>query len=628
MFNGTGATTLFNVTIVNADGSFVYDTFDTAHGDALQQVTTVLADTSWSRWTYDTANAFAWSKEFAQYNTAGLLASDGGYNHDGSSWANWHDVAHGDAIYQADQTSASGTDHRTVWDTAGTQGWSSYVEDLTAAGQVVDQTFSNRDGTRTVNEYDAAHGYALQSQAVVQANGSTVLTVWDTAGTQGWTHYVEQVNSAGQDVGLTFSNRDGTTLVQSFDLAHGDQLQISDLHALDGTVHRMVYDTAATNPWSYYKADFDKVNHCVDQLFVNRDGTQTLDQYDPVHGYALLSHAVVQVDGSQTQTVYDTPGTDPWASYVATYAAGNVCTSETFTNRDGTTLTQSFDLAHGDKLQISDLHALDGTVHRVVYDTAGTNPWSYYRADFDKANHCVDQLFVNRDGTQTLNDFDPAHGYALLSTAVVQADGSQVQTIYDTSGTQSWSSEVNTFDVSGELLGQTFSMRDSTVSHVLTDSATHQFVAVTDAAVNTDVKMMIMNGSQMTSIDYSSSGHLNSVVYYDGSHSTNITSLTAASGMTLAAGQMNALTTTSTTGTVAQISVSAVCAGMFAAGGFTAGFFGVAFATAVCGAAGLLAQQINDRSQGGQGSSGLSGMTPDQARQYCDANPGVCTSHW
>ncbi len=162
VWNGNPANQAVSIDIQNDDGSFLYETFDLAHGDALEQSTLVRADKSYQQWVYDTAGVQSWIKMGTDYTASGQTIDSTSANRDGSTSNTYYDLAHGDLRYELDNIAAGGALRRTVYDTAGIQPWASYVLDLSAAGVQLDQTIYYRSGDTEFKTWDAAHGDALQ----------------------------------------------------------------------------------------------------------------------------------------------------------------------------------------------------------------------------------------------------------------------------------------------------------------------------------------------------------------------------------------------------------------------------------------------------------------------------------
>ncbi len=234
VWNGTATDQAVSVDIQNDDGSFLYETFDLAHGDALAQSTLVRTDKSYTQWVYDTAGVQGWTKTGTDYTAAGQTIDSTSANRDGSTTNTYYDLAHGDTRYEVDNIAVGGAIRRTVYDTAGVQPWTSYVLDLSVAGVQLDQTVYDRNGDTEFKTWDAAHGDALQQDTLVHADGTATQWTYDTANAHSWYQAVTDYRPGNLLADQTVYNRDGSTEVKSWDAAHGDALQADTFQTRTG----------------------------------------------------------------------------------------------------------------------------------------------------------------------------------------------------------------------------------------------------------------------------------------------------------------------------------------------------------------------------------------------------------
>ncbi len=248
----------------------------------------------------------------------------------------------------------------------------------------------------------------------------------------------------------TIYNRDGSTEVKSWDTPHGDALQVDTLQYTNGTVTQTIYDTADANSW-----DWSRIHKSgglmTDQLFHMPDGTQQLNLFDTAHGDALMSHSVVQADGSQVQTVWDTSGSMAWGSYVASDTATGQMTQQVFHNRDGSTLTVTY-LASGPVLSdtlitnaagVAIQHTqvmINGDVKQLVLDGSGN-------ASYEVIHH--------PDGSTDIIQQASEHGHVFQLDSTMDANGRDIQqtaTFHDGSFAKITYDSVNSAP-SGSFLG-------------------------------------------------------------------------------------------------------------------------------------------------------------------------------
>ena len=221
------------------------------------------------------------------------------------------------------QLLSSGNTRITLTDTTGSQAWADDVVTLNAAGQIVNQHYDWRAGqpfATTDMNYTNGRLYQMWQDP---AGGGYVMTQYDIAGTNQWSSFVQTVNAANQLVSLDYTMRAGNPYAQVLVQVTGGAVSSETDTYWNGGRQTEYYDTTGSEPWSEHTQIFNNQGQMVSDNYQWRAGqpyTVTGLNYSNGQLYQVWNDFQ---GGGYSLTQYDTTGLQPIAYFVQTVSAQN-----------------------------------------------------------------------------------------------------------------------------------------------------------------------------------------------------------------------------------------------------------------------------------------------------------------
>lgn len=197
---------------------------------------------------------------------------------------------------------SDGSRTTTIYDTTGTQSWSSRVSAYDGAGTLRTLTENNDDGSRLVTQYDADH-------------------------VQPWTSYTSIFASSGRLATLNIVGDDGIARATNYDITDTAAWSAQTGAGGAGTQSFNIVDTTDLFAWSSYVNVIDSNGSLLSQA-----GTRDLDQ-----GLA---------NGGHWLNAYDTAGVFSWSKYFNIYDPNGQLVWQSGTADNGTHWLTVFDPAN------------------------------------------------------------------------------------------------------------------------------------------------------------------------------------------------------------------------------------------------------------------------------------------
>ncbi|MFL9910180.1 hypothetical protein [Paraburkholderia sp. RL17-337-BIB-A] len=307
-------------------------------------------------------------------------------------------------------------------------------------------------------------------------NGNTTQDIYDTSG-----HLIQEndILSAGGETDHAI-NPDGTQTAMVFD-ANGHETEYATFGTNDVKTQDLFYDATT--------------GHLTQENDFNADGSQT-------------DH-IINSDGTQNAIVYNASGHE---TEYATFNTNGTKTQDLFYDATTGNLTRENDF-NADGSQTDHIINSDGTQNSVVFDAAG---------------HETEYATFNANGAKTQDLFYNATTGQLTQEDDFNADGSQIDRVYNTNGMQSATvfnaggheTEQATFDASGkiskdlvfdgktgaELQETDYNANGSGVAHIFNPDGTQNAAVFDPSGHISEYATYGTNGKLATDIFYDANG--------------------------------------------------------------------------------------------------------------------------
>ena len=474
---------------------------------------TTYDDTTYMETLFDTADEFGWSQWDQVFNSNGVLISEDytpdevqatvingtaaadiliGTNDDetinGKDGNDWIDGGAGSDILSG----GSGND-TIVFDANDdldaldggegndlllVQGGSVPALDLAAHGfekadHVVTDTDGSQEWSTYVDHYDV--NWVRQSRSYTYDDGTSANHIYDASGQESWSvdiysytadglDYRETVYDDGSTVKIDYDQTNANSWSQITIVTNSEGEIISEESELDmGGYQTTLYDTDGSQSWASKVDSYDASSNLDYQIIT----------YD--------SNVVVRIDQDQA-------GNEIWSTKMAQYASNGelkverdnfddgslqITQHDYNNNRSWSSKTNAYD-ENGRRDYIS-IHNDDGTSTTYDFDQANDQGWSQREISFDASNQAFLFNVLNDDGTRTITSYDPGNandtqevttGYDALGNLdylnTVYDDNSSVHLDYDQDDVHNWDQHIMEYDADNNLTNDYYVVNNST----------------------------------------------------------------------------------------------------------------------------------------------------------------------
>ncbi|CAL8473923.1 conserved protein of unknown function [Caballeronia sp. S22] len=405
--------------------------------------------------------------------------ADGSYNadiYDAQGRLTNEDQFHADGSEVAFQINVDGSQAATVYN---------------GSGKETEYATFGTDGKKTLDAFfDPTNGRETQENHL-NADGSQVDYTLNADGSQNATVY----NASGHETEYGVFGVDGKkTLDVFFDSTTGRETQENHFNA-DGSQTDYLLDADGSHNANVYNAAGQETEHAA----YGADGKMTQDIFFDAGTGCEIQENDVNADGSQIDHVFNANGTQNAIVYSA---SGHETEYATYGVNGKMTQDVVFDSNTGRELQENDLNP-DGSQIDHIFNANGTQNATVYNA----AGHETEYATYGTNGKMTQDVYFDASTGRETQENDINADGSQVDYIFNTNGTQN-AIAYNT--VGHETEYASFGTNGKMTQDVFFDSNSGREMQEND--INAD-------GSQIDHI-FNANGTQNATVYNASGHET------------------------------------------------------------------------------------------------------------
>ncbi|WP_174363791.1 hypothetical protein [uncultured Caballeronia sp.] len=287
-------------------------------------------------------------------------------------------------------------------------------------GNVLTQTTysHNADGSYIANVYDG-QGHATD-QDQFHSDGSEVAYHFNSNGTQNATVYNAQGNETEQ---ATFGTNGVKTQDLFYDASTGRETQENDINADSSQVDHIFNANGTQNT-----AVFNASGHETEYATFGANGVKTQDVFYDANSGRETQENDINADGSQADHIFNTNGTQNTAFFnasgheteYATFGANGVKTQDLLYDASSGRETQEYDI-NTDGSQIDHIFNANGTQNTAVFNAAG---------------HETEYATFGANGVKTQDLFYDASTGRETQENDINVDGSQTDHIFNANGTQ------------------------------------------------------------------------------------------------------------------------------------------------------------------------------------------------
>ena|GEM_PF-1903586 len=471
--NGNGS---YNADIYDAQGRLTNE--DQFHADGSEVAFQINVDGSQAATVY---NGSGKETEYATFGTDGKQTLDAFFDPtNGRETQENHLNADGS---QVDYTlNADGSQNATVYN---------------ASGHETEYGVFGVDGKKTLDVFfDPTTGRETQENHF-NADGSQTDYLLDADGS----HNANVYNAAGQQTEHAAYGADGKmTQDIFFDAGTGREIQENDVNA-DGSQIDHVFNANGTQNAIVYSAS----GHETEYATYGVNGKMTQDVVFDSNTGRELQENDLNPDGSQIDHIFNANGTQNATVY---NAAGHETEYATYGTNGKMTQDVYFDASTGRETQENDINA-DGSQVDYIFNTNGTHNAIAYNT----AGHETEYASFGTNGKMTQDVFFDSNSGREMQENDINADGSQVDHIFNTNGTQN----ATVYNAAGhETEYATYGTNGKMTQDVYFDANTGRETQEND--INADGSqvdhILNINGTQ-NAIVYNSAGHQTEQASFD-----------------------------------------------------------------------------------------------------------------
>ena len=230
------------------------------------------------------------------------------------------------------------------------------------------------------------------------------------------------------------------------------------VHYADQHVDDMTLDVASGRVSSSISEDAS--GHVTQRIVQHPDGSEIQTGYDAAG--AADEVTTWNADGSstvlETNTASQPYGWKTWSTTQGSYDAAGHLTDEVAHDLDGSTTTSHYDVADKDALQFQTTRDADGSSMDMVEDTSGSQTYSAYDVYKDAAGHVISQNIFDRNGSLETTLYTAAG--AVQNSTTTNADHTSSVVTENADG----SVRIDDYTAAGQLADEAVAHADKSVT--------------------------------------------------------------------------------------------------------------------------------------------------------------------